>query len=365
MAPISRESLIASLRDCHGSPEGWHRFLADVSALFGSTFSGFARWNRGDDSDISLSFGVDDSYLRAYHTHWAHVNPWILEGQQVFGVGNEVLPTEALVSQHRFVRSDFYNDFLARENLGRYGAAAQIQSGREKIHLSLVRTARWGPFGATELRVISSLVPHIQNAIRSDRFAAQLRAECRVIRDALDALPIGLVIVDRPPFFNTRARRLVESWPAVLAISDDGLRLGVAAADEALRRRVARARILSDVPESPLTLTVNEKIAIRITVIAGFNNARWAERRPPLITLEVRRPPKGIEHQLVAQHHLTYKEAELLSTLHRARDLREAADQLGITWKTARVHLARTFKKMGVHSQRAVVTLVDRMGTEQ
>ena len=352
-------TLVSALHDASGSPEGWRQFLGELASTFGSSFTGFTRWNRADRSDISFSAGVDASYVQAYHRHWAAVNPWILNSVGRFADGT-VLPSHVFVPDSAFVRSEFYNEFLGRERIGRHGIAAQLESNPETVHLSLVRTAWWPPFGETEVRTLERLVPHIRHAVTSERVAVRLRAEHAAVLDSLDALPYGVVVLGRAPVLNACARRLLQSSPAVFELRDGTLRLGHVNADAALQRRIAQARSLRAAVDRPFAVNLGPGRFVRITVIAGFNGAAWAAQRPPLVVLEAYGPDDNLLDRLMREYRLTAREAQLVSELLAKHSLRDVAGSMGITWATARRHLARTFQKTGVHSQRELLALAER-----
>ena len=59
---------------------------------------------------------------------------------------------------------------------------------------------------------------------------------------------------------------------------------------------------------------------------------------------------------------LTMAEARLALAIVAGRKLRDVADELGITFATARTHLARIFHKAGVTSQVQLVRLLIKSG---
>ena len=351
--------LVPALHDAPGSPDGWRRFLGELASAFGSSFTGFTRWSRAADSDISFSIGVDASYVQAYHRHWASINPWTLNSVGRIADG-AVSPSHVFVPDSAFVRSEFYNDFLGRERIGRHGIAAQLESQPETVHLSMVRTAWWPPFDETEVRALEQLVPHIRHAVASERVAVRLRAEHAAVLDSLDALPYGVVVLGRAPVINACARRLVESWPAVFELRGGTLRLGHPKADAALQRRIAQAKSLRGAVDRPFAVNLGRGHVVRITVIAGFSGAAWATLRPPLVVLEAHGPDDNLPGRLIREYRLTAREAQLVAELLATHSLKDVAGSMGITRATARRHLARTFQKIGVHSQRELLALAER-----
>jgi DNA-binding CsgD family transcriptional regulator len=327
-----------------------------MSSRFSCTFSGFTRWSHAEHSDISFSAGTDPAHITAYHDHWGRVNPWVLEGGHKLTDGS-VLPTEALVPVDRFVRSEFFNDFLNRERIGRHGLAAQISSGREILHLSLVRQDRRGPFHRTELSQVERLVPFVRQAIAADRVAAELRAQCAAISDALDMLPYAVFVFGPKLVTNGEARRMLSAWPSVFSANRHTLRIANPSADAALQRRIAQARTPAAAVDAPFLIRLSSDARVQISVLAGFNGATWAHGRPPIVVMRECLPPRLLSEQLVRRYGLTPREASLVNELQAHHSMRAAAERLGISFATARTHLARVFRKIGVHSQRDLLAL--------
>jgi hypothetical protein len=358
------KAVAQALQDAPGSPEGWVRALQELSRRFGCTFSGFVRWNRGDDSQVLAQIGLDESFLRAYHQHYAAVNPWIralhLRGPLPDGA---VLPTERFVPAANLRCSEFYNDF-AKYLPAAHGIAAQINSHAGVLHLSLIRGSDIGEFTAGDLREMEAVMPNLRAAVAADRHTAEIRAEARATRDALDALGYPVFVLGRAPFANTAARQLLAAWPSVFRFSGGTLTIAQPDANAALQRRLSHASRGALIPHSPFTLRIGSRTALRITVIGGFAGAAWALLRPPLVMIEQIKPRTDVEAMLASRYGLTPREAQFVVTLTVADQVRVASDNLGISAQTGRLHLARACRKIGVHSQRELMALLRHLSSE-
>lgn len=350
------QGVLAALQDTPGSPDGWRHWLEEISAACNCTFAGFVRWDRGDDSTLELAIGLDESLFSRYHEYYAGVNPWILEGRSKFADGL-VLPTEAFVPLGRLLRSEFYNDF-ARFCDVQHGVAAQIHSAGGTLHLSLLRPASRGAFATPELRSVQAPMPHLRAAVAADRYAAQLRATDIAIKESVDALPYGVIVLGARPFLNVRARCVLQAWPSVFSIAERTLRIAHPAADLALQRRIAHARRGSLAPDPPFVVRVKGDVAYQITVIGGFGGTNWASDRPPIVILKECYPARRMSTLLMNRYGLTSREAELVVGLYGSERLRDVADTLHISENTARLHLVRAFRKTGAHSQRELLAVV-------
>ena len=355
---------LGALHDAPGSPESWIQWLQEMGRSFGCTFSGFVRWTRGDDSQVLASVGLDDESIRAYHDHYAAVNPWILALQRSGPLPDgAVLPTEAFVSEAQLRRTEFYNDFARRLDT-EHGVAAQIDSEAGVLHLSLVRPAEVGPFTSRELKRIGALMPHVRGAVAADRYATQLRAQAQATRDALDGLPYAVFVLGAVPFANIEARHLLATWPHVFRFNRGCLAIANAGADAALQQRINSALRGAIVPHVPLVLELTDRVVCRVTVIGGFGGTSWASTRPPLVIVQRVRSRADVQGMLTTEYGLSRREAEFAVTLWTAEKVRRASEVIGVSAHTGRLHLSRVFRKTGVHSQAELMALLRRLSQQ-
>jgi PAS domain-containing protein len=190
-----------------------------------------------------------------YLTYYHPLNPYLVQARRDFAEARthhfgKVMLGPELVPEQAFLRSEYYCDF-ARHHERRHLMAGLI-GVTEVMPFGLFRANDAKPFGIGERRILHALLPHLQRAVDlRARLVQQSRAGWAT-RAALDALPIGVAIVDaglRIHFANQAARN-------DLAVADFGLRalrsgpyagsgvyLAAAAKDDAtaMRRLVASA----------------------------------------------------------------------------------------------------------------------------
>jgi len=168
---------------------------------------------------------------------------------RAFHLGNAKLGAD-LVAEGDFLHSEFYNDF-ARHH-GRRHVIGGMAGISEATPVLVFRGDDAGAFDETHVRLLRTLMPHVQRAIelrvrlgRHDETAALTRA-------ALDALPVGVGVVDaglKIRFINDLARRYLAGPDAGLFSmrsgphAGSGVYLAAMSREEAgmLRRLVAGA----------------------------------------------------------------------------------------------------------------------------
>lgn len=206
----------------------------------------------GAARNVMMPFDESEAlYLAYYHP----INPYLVRARRDFAEARprhlaSVMLGPELVPEQTFLRSEYYSDF-ARHHERRHLLAGMI-GVTEVIPFGLFRANDAKPFGVEERRVLQALLPHLQRAMELRARLGQDSRAAWATRAALDALPIGVAIVDaglRIHFANDVARkefgaadfglRALRSGPQ----AGSGVYLAAMAKDDAtaLRRLVASA----------------------------------------------------------------------------------------------------------------------------
>ena len=195
----------------------------------------------GSETAYSAYFHASDPYAAKARYDFATA--------RAYHLGRAKLGAE-LVAEDEFLHSEFYYDF-ARHHERRHmiGGMAGIT---EATPVLVARGDDAGAFEETHVRLLMTLMPHVQRAIelrarlgRDDEAGALTRA-------ALDALPVGVSVVDaglKIRFINDLARRYLAGPDSGLfslrsgPYAGSGVYLAAMSRDEAgvLRRLVASA----------------------------------------------------------------------------------------------------------------------------
>jgi hypothetical protein len=309
-------------------------------------------------------------YLAYYHP----LNPYLVQARRDFAearthhLGKVMLGPE-LVPEQAFLRSEYYCDF-ARHHERRHLMAGLI-GVTEVMPFGLFRANDAKPFGIEERRILQMVLPHLQRAVE---LRARLGQEVRAgwaTRAALDALPIGITIVDaglRIHFANEAARR-------DLAAADFGLRalrsgphagsgvyLAAAAKDEAaaLRRLVAFAisggsggstrvvnRDMSScavlVSPAPLGLSADQ---------ATPNGSGPAEKLAMVVLRHLGRAASPSAEILCDVFGLSRAEADVAAALSGGASAEDVARQRNVSLATVRSQIRSILGKSGTENLR-------------
>ncbi len=153
----------------------------------------------GSEAAYAAHFHMNDPYAAKARRDYAEARSYHL-GRAKLGAD--------LVSENEFLRSEYYFDF-ARHHERRHmiGGMAGIT---EATPVLVFRDDAAGAFDETHVRLLQTLMPHVQRALEVRQRLALDERFVSMTRAALDALPVGVGIVDREMkirFINDVARK--------------------------------------------------------------------------------------------------------------------------------------------------------------
>ncbi|HTU64296.1 MAG TPA: hypothetical protein VMF89_37780 [Polyangiales bacterium] len=251
----------------------------------------------------------------------------------------------------------------------RYRLVAQSDVGPKlQAGIALHRASRAGRYEAVDIARFEVINEHLRRALDVGVKLGTLATQQRLTADLLDRNASAIVLLDarrRIVFMNRAAEELkaradgIRMWPA-------GIQLAVRAEDERLRELVACV-LAARQSQGSLgeVMQASRPSGQRAYVISVTGVA------PPPVALSMFRPavcvlisdperPNGtpaVPH-LQTLFAMTKAEARLAACLASGAALRAAAEELGITYGTARTRLMQLFRKTNTQNQRQLVRLL-------
>ncbi len=345
---------------------------AALTSLAGLVRSPGATLELHDAASRTLLFfegaGLPTEGLADYQQHYHSVNPRIPVLSRA-RPGQLVVDADC-VDRNEVKRSPFYAAFLARYGFG-YFAGVPLHNDASRFGLfSVQRPLRAGPFDAAEGRIVQAVAAHVGRALTIDRTLHETRGHAGDLREVLDRLAVGVVLLDgdgRIEHLNREAERLGGQGRG-LRISRGRLQ-GMTAADRSALARCLRspaAGAAAPAPPAERVLVGDERR--RPLEIVAFpmplpllERERLGARTRALVVLLIQdpfrapRPPVDLARRL---YRLTAAESRLADDLLRGLSLREHAASRGVSINTARTHLAHLRDKLGVRNQAGVVRML-------
>lgn len=259
------------------------------------------------------------------------------------------------------VKTEFCNDFLRPLGVLHAIGATIVRDGPIVANITALRPKAKGGFGADVQRLLSALMPHLQNAIHTHRRLAAARLEQQVVLDALDRLPTGLILCDSGgeiAFVNAEARRILDACDG-LSMDRRTLRASRPRDTHALRALITSAT--SGGAGGHLALgrpSFSRPLGVDVVPLTLPPQHGLPPRVVGIFIVDPERQFEGDVAVVARLHGLTPAESELATRLVAGDTLESAADRRGITRETARTQLKRILRKTGARTQ---VELVRRL----
>lgn len=312
---------------------------------------------------------IDPTEMDRYAEHYAERNPLHNvddPDQWLRSWAPRILTDEDWMLKSDLVASEYYNEFLAPQDIHSCLMVRLAVRGDQTATLNITRPRRSGQFDAADLELAQSLYPHLLRAFDLGQKLAADRALCGGFAAVFDASPHGLYLTDG----DGRVLRLNRSGESMLS-ARRGLRLTsgrLTAIDPSAARTLHSlvARAASDegdvrtggslsLPTVPGTAPLSATVApVRLDGLALLD-------APALVIVCVTDIEAGVrlpEQKLRDLFGLTAAETRLALALFEGETLADVARSLGISRYTAQNHLARVFEKTGTNRQAVLIKLM-------
>ena len=267
-----------------------------------------------------------------------------------------VTVVQQMYTDQAIERMDFYQEILRPANIWHATAGKVLSDNHYLVPFSAMRSRGAGVFSQEELTLMTTLMPHLNRAIRGQLHRQELEARVCRLDAMVDQLPYGVIVTEG----DGRVRSLNRTAESIMAEVDglliqDGL-LRAAKRQEALRLRIliqeAAGGALGREHRSCGAMEVSRPSGRRpLPLVASpIALAGAASRYPPTVSIVV----TDLENQaepdsdlLAHMYGLTKKEAQVAALLIKGLDLQAMAVVLGISMNTMRTHIKHLFLKTG------------------
>jgi DNA-binding CsgD family transcriptional regulator len=357
--------LALSAYEAASQPELWPDFLkrymeavsADMVILQVHDF-------KNQSSNILFGHGINSRFQNSYNDHFAKLNLWRRNGRARYSSGRINL-AEELCPTALLEKSEFYNDFLRPLN-GVYcmGAVIAVQ-GNCAPTLTSNRGREKPRFGEEERSVAQFLLPHLQRAWTVYQRLQLLSAG----ETAMDAVSLGIVFAagDGTAIYCNRAAEEMLRAGDGLKLQGGALCSSSRKNNEELREMLHHAVSPNAVPGPKIVLIERPSLRRPYQLAAAPLRDRFNQfigTPAPMAVVLISDPdrnPSANTDILAQVYKLTPKEAEMTARLSTGKSVEEAAEEMGITYETARTHLRRIFGKTGTSRQSELLLLIAKL----
>lgn len=343
------------------TPKHWAVALADISRMLNASGGGLLTGAGSSRSVMTTT--VPSEASSAYIAYYRTID-YVLDAVEKSPVGL-IRGGQALVALN--AHSEFEADFMRPFEMDD-GIFVRLTGGRLPTSFLVAAPKGPEPFDTAErVRFMGALIPHLQQAVRTQGKLAALADSAVELAGALEAVRHGVIIVAAEHLvinLNSAAERIVRA--------EDGLRLAS-----------GRIAAISMRAEQELHCAIQNAIAGEPSAVRAARSltcVRPSGRRPYVIHVlpshrrdsdePLRRPmalvliidpddePEPAAELLRRLYLLTEAEAEVALRVMHGEDLRRIAEDLSISLTTVRTHLQHVFEKTDTHRQAELVRLL-------
>lgn len=313
--------------------------------------------------------GVEPGWLQSFdELYFAQDNPWIRLTQRLHRPGvvrtNERLDC-LLRSSGVLYRSSYYNDWMRPQGFKYTIGNTLLAEDGIVANITLMRSPDMKTFDDKEVRTFESLSTHMTRALQITKRLEHPRT-CPASVAAFDAMPHAIAVIDaqRRVLYANGPMEVLLRGKCGLSLQQGALNTADAAAQPRFAAYVAAA--LSGVRADgggvgPMILPRGSPGHLTLYAMPIIGSAaRTFLAKPTVLLLATDHSrPQPVSRTGIGQiYGCTPKEARLAQLLAEGKGLRQAAQEMGVTYGTARTYLKIVFGKIGVRTQAQLVARV-------
>ncbi|HXS21939.1 MAG TPA: hypothetical protein VN735_11960 [Steroidobacteraceae bacterium] len=360
---------IAALYDAALDDRLWPDALRKLTEVTGSQASSFWVLVRSNPSLLHPTFitiNFDRKAVDEYLGGMAPLDPTV---RYLVAHPRESIVHDGMLGSGRDEETRRYLDWHERSVETRFRLVGQctlaegLQAG-----VALHRARESGRYEIADIERFRLLHQHLRRALTVGARVGSLTGLQRVGEELLDRSSAAIFLLDRAGrvVFMNRAAEALKAREDGLQIATDGLHLPVTLEDEQLQLLIRQALASSQHPTgSPGGVmrasrpSGKRPFGVSVTTLARVPAALTLFR--PLVCVLISDPERrlcpSVQH-LGTLFNMTEAEARLAVCLADGEPLRGAAEQLGVTYGTARSRLTQLFEKTSTRSQSELMRLL-------
>ncbi len=299
---------------------------------------------RGEFTDPVL-LNIDQSFMHAYLAYYHNTD--IFYPNKNIGLDyfqkKAVLTITDIMSYKQFEETEFYNDFLKKQNLYHELALALFHGDKMVGGIGLFKP-KGENFALQDIQRVKALSKCISALLHKNMELKRELQHKELYEVSFSNSPVGMIIFNKELeifYANSRSllfgqnifnKKVTESELVNLIIKQIG------------------SHWINGVNKTCLSPALKE-YTIRILTLTG--NQGYQQKPTFLLTIspETEMSLDSPEHKNVEEYRLTNRELEIVPLVLRGMTNQEIAGELYITPVTVKAHLQRIFKKMGVSNR--------------
>ena len=359
--------LIGRIYDAASDPKLWPIFLEDFADIVGgTTTSVIVNDVKNRMGNLAVAVRMDPHWQHKYDEHYVGVDCWGANGMHL--TTGDVVTGQMLCPDSLLQKSEFFNDFL-RPMGAMHEFCGVIRKDQSVFTvISSLRPRRSGPFGEDEIRLLKTLMPHLQRAVQLHQRIATLESQAQWASDTFDRLAMGLIILGaggKILIINQQAANIIKQNDG-LKIASDSLSTERHAETKRLQQLIhgAAASASGKSLNSGGAMTISRpsvRRAFEILVVPLRLTTSWKGPDRASAAVFITDPetqPEAQQAVLSRLYDLTPAEARLAAAMMQGTSLEQIASEFGLARNTVRSQLQKIFQKTSVKRQAELVRLL-------
>jgi DNA-binding CsgD family transcriptional regulator len=315
------------------------------------------------DGHVVGHSGQDPFYTDRFNTYFSKKNPWVRRFSNRTAIA-EVLLSDSMMSAEEMERTEFYCDYMRKQNLYYWMGIMTSFTGDAGRIFTISRGKNIGPYTKEDVSSFNILSPHIVRALQLSHHVADLELKSKGLAESMNQLRDGVVLLSR----DRSVLEVNDSAQKILSMSD-GLVIRdkqLTAIDKAVNQRIKNA--LSSLVSQETSLSAptdnvfrisrpSKKAAFIFTAIRLPSTVISTEttlKQTPTVIVFLNDPDSQLtlpERFFTQLWQFTKSECQVALMLLNGMEPCDIAQAMFVSKNTIRTHLKRIMDKSGTHRQ--------------
>ena len=369
-------SLVATLYEATSDPQQWNRFVVQFYEAMGAT-RGVLTAQAPDPARTKVFLeGYTESERRTYAEYYYQHDQVLTAGlrsienrSQWIGPLEEIYPFKALVS------SEIYNDYYRDLDMHFASCVMVGPTGPySALGMAAWRPKTRGPFSPDHHQLVELLTPHLKQAFRLQAKLSAAGAEATAFHAALEGAAVAVIALaaDGQILVASPSAQALLSRGDVLLRRSGRLSAVDAKRNSTLQLLIDRAARAGGVdlielggksvqPGGAMLLPQpGDRLALQLQVLpVRAGSASWSANPAVLVFIgDPNAAPPGRSQILKELYLLTPTEARLAELFLQGLELKQASEDLKLTYENTRFHLKQIFRKTNTTRQTQLLRLL-------
>ncbi len=316
---------------------------------------------------LSHAVGIDVGEMQAYADIYARNDPWLQVDRSLWAAG-AVQRDEDLIPAAETRDNEFVRHWLEPQGYAHQLFAVLDRQGARILLLYAARSSAAGSFTEAHIQLLKRLLPYFQRGLRAGVLLERTNALKQAAHEALDALPVGVLIVGvgGAVLAANQVGREVMAARDVFTLGRGGLELAREGRTVLVRDLVLDSARQQTGNRRPIPLSFSvarpagqRPVAVSICPVADADAAGSHEEPAAIVFVgDPDRTGEVDEGRLRQLYGLTNAEARVAALLARGYRLDEIAELLGVAYETTRKHLKKVLSKIETDRQADLVRTI-------